>query len=158
MQIAARAAICKGPGGGCLTLRQQHVLRAAASPRPAGISKPSQNSTAAEIRLIAGHDVGHSEKKIPCGRIWHARCTPSTVNGDLGPRPTAILKWGLRSLRSYGRLPLTRTAKTGCSCRVRGPTFFLFFAVMRGFCRQTLDACGLGALLCGVPGGWISAL
>ena len=38
------------------------------------------------------------------------------------------------------------------------PHFFLFFAVMRGFRPQTLDACGLGALLCGVPGGWISAL
>jgi hypothetical protein len=158
LQIAARAAICKGPGGGCLNLRRQHVLRAAASPRLAGFSKPSQNSPAAEIRLIVGHDVGHSEKKnstrANMARQMHSfqsqrgLRSPPHRNFEVGPPITPVVRSSAPD--PYGQ---DRVLLSG-----QRPHFFLFFAVMRGFCRQTLDACGLGALLCGVPGGWISAL
>ena len=42
----------------------------------------------------------------------------------LASPPHRTLKWGLRSPPAIRSSPLTRMAKTGCSCRVRGPTFF----------------------------------
>ena len=95
--------------------RRQTVFCGSFSPRAASAS----------IRLACRPDFLQGD--LTLARFWHARCSSGQIVGDRGPRPTVILKWGLRSSRSYGRLPLTRTAKTGCSCRVRGPTFFFFF-------------------------------
>jgi len=64
--------------------------------------------------------------------------------------------------RSHGLKPLTRATKTGCSCRVRGPTFFvpfsLPFSLLGAFHPLTLDYCRFGALLCGIPEDWKSML
>ena len=87
---------------------------------------------------ICGPAATPAGKNLPRRWIWHAGCTSSEVIGDHGPHPTAILKWGLRSSRSYGRLPLTRTAKTGRSCRVRGPTFFFSLRRSRVFAGRLL--------------------
>ena len=59
---------------------------------------------------------------FPCGG---RRTDPTPSRDPRWPPPTIFPKVG--PLASFGRavaLPLTRTSMAGCSCRVKGPTFF----------------------------------
>ena len=86
------------------------------------------------IRAVVSDRCDHWHGDCPFISRWAKRWLVSSAARRLAqPAPTTFPKVG--PLASFGRavaLPLTRTSMAGCSCRVKGPTFFYFPRLRRG--------------------------
>jgi len=148
----------------------QFATRAAIRPARQGPAIPPNTSfSTAQAACPAGSLTGLARICRPfVGPPFRTGCFGMRVaylclrRGFESPPPPHYRSGASDHPRSHGLKPLTRATKTGCSCRVRGPTFFVpfsvLFSLLGAFHPLTLDYCRFGALLCGIPEDWKSML
>lgn len=120
---------------GCLEMRRRKRApwvghRPSLGPRPGKTVQPKPRASGAEIGFSAPWTKPRRRQKASAADIrdlWHGICISRDLDGRPSPPGNPTREVG--PLAYSGRavaLPLTRTPMAGCSCRVGGPTFFLF--------------------------------